>query len=132
MSGERAVLNAVISSVDMRLEREMFLCGNVYLKRADGFSQGFGGYVLGGVAGCKAGNHHSQPNLAAMFLVGVMQAADVTDYAKAVGKAIRIEVEPGFNGKITGIGHIIKDDLWFRPEELFAESRIKPDGQWSP
>lgn len=116
-------MNAVIDSVCIGLERGAFLTGWVQVNRADGFSQGFGGTVLGGVPSAKAGNHAEQQNIAAMWLVGVMLAADVEDFTKAVGKAVRIRCEPGFNGKIIAIGHIIKDDRWFCPDEAFAGAR---------
>jgi hypothetical protein len=117
-------MNAQIESATMRIDRDAFLCGWVHVKRADGFSQGFGGHVLGGIPGIKAGEHGTQRNLAAMWLVGVMRAADVDDYAKAVGKIVRIRVDKsGFGGSIVAIGHPLEDDRWFTPEEAFAKER---------
>lgn len=113
-------MNAVIQDVCMRLDRDVFLCGYVGMERQDGFHQSFGGYVLGGVPDAKAGRHNEQPNLAAMWMVGVMRAAGVDDYSKAVGKAVRIRLDKeGFGGSIEAIGHIIKDDRWFVPREAF-------------
>lgn len=116
-------MNAVIESVRIGMERDIFLTGYVYLNRQDGFHQGFGGFVIGGAPDCKAGHHDDQKNLAAMWLVGVMRAAEVDDYTKATGKAIRIRLSgKDWGAKIVAIGHIIKDDRWFSPEESFKSA----------
>lgn len=113
-------MNAKIESAAFTLDRGCFLCGWVHLERADGFHQGFGGFVLGGTPDCKAGRHGLQGNLAGAWAVGIMQAAEVEDYAKAAGKIVRVRIDKeGFGGTIIGIGHALKDDRWFIPKEVF-------------
>lgn len=119
-------MNARIESVSLQLDRGVFLCGWLQLSRADGTSQGFGGYVLGGMPEAAAGRHAEQPNLAAAWCVAVMRAADVENYVEAAGKIVRIRIDqPGFNGRIIAIGHALKDDRWFQPERDFQKMARK-------
>ncbi len=116
------VLNARIESVSIGLDRDAFLCGWVRVEKQDGFHQGFGGFVLGGIPGTKAGRHSEQRNLAAEWMVGVMRAADVEKYQDASGKIIRVRMcGDGFHATISAIGHAIKDDRWFCPAEAFKK-----------
>lgn len=127
MDGKAIEMNARIESASMTLDRDIFLCGWIHVERADGFHQGFGGFVLGGTPDCNAGRNEQQGNLAAAWLVGIMRAAGVTDYAKAVGKIVRIRVDKeGFGGKIVAIGHALKDDRWFTPKEALAALAQEP------
>jgi hypothetical protein len=111
-------VNAVIDSARIGVERGCFLDSWVFLNFEIG-TQGFGGFVLGGEPGVTAGEHKSQPNLAAEWIMSVLRAADVEDWSKLKGRSVRVRRETGWNGKIRGIGHIIKDDRWFMPEEAF-------------
>ena len=113
-----AECNAIVDDIRVSLDRDIFLSVWVMLDYG-GTHQGFGGYVLGGTPDCAAGKHRAQGNLAAEFLVRVMLAAGVDDLMKAKGKTVRVRREPGFNGSVKEIGHIVKDDKWFNPEETF-------------
>lgn len=53
-----------------------------------------------------------------------MQVADVSEWMKVVGKTVRVKKEKEWNGKILGIGHIVKD-IWFIPSEEFKEAEEK-------
>ena len=115
-------MNAQIEKISIGLDRGFALCGWVHVKRQDGFHQGFGGFVLGGLPDSGAGRHGAQKNLAGEWLVSVMRAADVEDYSKAVGKVIRIRLDgEGFGSTITAIGHPLDEDKWFEPKSKFAE-----------
>src|SRR5258708_1693693 len=113
------VVNAVIESATIRSDREFILLSHVFVNYETG-TQGFGGYVLGGAKGWKAGEHADSPNLAAEWIVSILMAAGVEDWAQLPGCAVRIHREVGWSGKILGIGHIIKSDRWFFPSERFA------------
>ena len=82
--------------------------------------------MLGGSPDVAAGKHDEQKNFAAMWLVGVMRAAEVDRLTDAKGKAIRIRLsDKKWGAKITAIGHIIKDDRWFTPSESFRAGATK-------
>lgn len=116
------ITNGIIREFRIGFDRDIFLSAWVFIEHQDGGHQGFGGYVLGGTKDCRAGNHAEQGNLAAEWLVGVMLAADVEDYTKIVGRAIRVKRDSdNFNANIVGIGHILKDDRWFEPKAAFAK-----------
>ena len=120
-------INAVITSADVTLDRECFLSCWLTLDFG-GSGQGFGGYVLGALPEAKAGNHQDQPNLAAIWLVGVLQAAGVSKLSDAVGKVIRVR-KTNYWGEILAIGHAIKDDRWFNPKEVFAFVNADSEGK---
>lgn len=81
-----------------------------------GSGQGFGGYAL---YLPKSFTRHdpSGPNYAGHFIWRILEVADVPDWAKLVGKTIRVRHE---HSKVHAIGHIIKDD-WFSPAEDFKD-----------
>lgn len=120
------IVNAIIDSVTMKIERGCFLSAHVFVNYGDSGGQGFGGFVLGGTPGVPAGQHLEQVNLAAMWLIGVMRAAGVDDYMQAPGKAIRVQKSDGWGGMIEGIGHITKDDRWFFPANEFPIPKDEP------
>lgn len=118
-TGELMVVNAVIESASIGLDRGFILSGWVFLDYGGG-CQGFGGYVLGGMGeDCACANHAGQPNLAAEFIVGVLKAAGVEKWGDLPGKTLRVQ-KTGHYGDIVAIGHVIKDDCWFNPKERFA------------
>lgn len=120
-------MNARITKASVTLDRGAFLCVWVHVERADGFSQGFGGHILGGVPSAAAGRHSEQKNLAAEWLVSIMQVGEVEDFSKLEGKIIRIRLDkPGLGATIIGIGHPLKDDRWFVPTE--ALKRLGAEG----
>ncbi len=114
---ENDTFNAIINSATLTLERGFILSSFIHLEYDDG-GQGFGGYSLGGASGTNFGDH-TGGNFAAEWIVNVLRAADVEDWAKLTGKAVRIRKKGGWSSPIVGIGHIIKDDRWFYPEEAF-------------
>lgn len=121
------IVNAIISDTAITIERGFALDSWVHLDYG-GSGQGFGGYVLGGTPGTKAGDH-TGGNYAAEWLIGVMRAAGVESWSSLKGKAVRVKLsEPGLAGSIVAIGHIIKDDLWFCPKEAFERLSAKAEG----
>jgi hypothetical protein len=113
-----SIVNATIIDAEIKLDREVFL--SVWLTLDYGGAvQGFGGFVLGGVADAKAGEHANQPNLAAEFIVRCLEIGGVDQFSKLVGRNIRVNRNyAGFNTTIVAIGHITKD-IWFNPTETF-------------
>lgn len=111
------VCNAIIESATIRLDLGCFLCPWVFLDYG-GSGQGFGGYVCGATKDAKAGDHKNQPNLAAEFIVRCLEAAGVEEWSKLAGKTIRVKKTDEW-GDIVAIGHIVKDDKWFSPREVF-------------
>ena len=118
MADKGIEVNAVITSADVTLDRDCFLSCWLMLDYG-GSGQGFGGYVLGGVSDTKAGRHEEQKNIAAIWLVGVLEAAGVTKLSDCVGKVVRVRKVSDF-GDILAIGHAIKNDKWFEPRKAFA------------
>ncbi len=80
-----------------------------------GSGQGFGGYLLYAPKGWKA--HESKGNYAGHFIYRCLEVAGVSDWAKLVGKNVRVRCE---HSKVHAIGHIINDD-WFNPSEDFKD-----------
>lgn len=85
-----------------------------------GSGQCFGGYAL---YLPKSFRHHGGPNFAGHFIYRCMEVADVTDWAKMVGRTIRVRKQDRFS-TVAAIGHIVKDD-WFDPTADFE--RMKAD-----
>lgn len=117
------IMNAIIQDAEVRLDRGVFLSAWLMLDYG-GSSQGFGGYVLGGVPSVPAGEHWDQPNFAADFIVRCMMAAGVESWNECVGKTIRVRKSDKF-GSIIAIGHIVKDDLWYNPKESANAMKFK-------
>jgi hypothetical protein len=115
---EAEIINAIIEAATIGFDRDVFLSSWITL-RFDAGGQGMGGFVLGGEPGIPAGNHQSQANLAAEWIVGVLRAAEVDCWSKLPGKAVRVRRGTGWSGRIIGIGHIVKNDRWFEPEAAF-------------
>jgi len=109
--------NAIVESAQVRLDRDFILSVWLMLKY-DGAGQGFGGYVLGGTSG-KAGEHHNQKNICAEWLVWCLKVCDVDDFAKCVGKVIRVRKKDEW-GDIVAIGHPVKD-VWFYPKQAIGD-----------
>lgn len=119
---EPIVVNAIIESADVTLDRGAFL--SVWLMlRYDGMGQGFGGVVLGGTPDAAAGDHKNQPNIAGEWLVWCLRVADVERLRDCVGKAIRVRKTDKF-GDIIAIGHIVKD-IWFEPKKAMESLGIQ-------
>ena len=107
---EFKVVNAIIESAELQ-------CGDaghgsltswIYVSYG-GSSQGFGGYAL---YLPKSFRHHEMKSQAGHWIYRVMEIADVEDWKKVSGKAIRV-IRDGVY--IRAIAHIVKDDV-FCPE----------------
>lgn len=118
MTTEPITCNAVIKSASLQLDNGAFLSMWLDLDYGNGSGQGFGGYVLGALPDCAAGKHESHSNIAAEFIVRCFIAAGVEKFNELAGKTIRVK-KPTEWGGILAIGHIVKDDCWFNPQETF-------------
>ena len=114
MPGE--ILNAIVTSVTLGVERGSFLDSWVFVDFGNGGAQGFGGFAL--YPGQTA-KHHRIDSPAGHWIWRVMQVAGVENWRDVVGKAIRCRIAG--NGQICAIGHITKDD-WFHPAEDFMKN----------
>ena len=112
------IVNAIIKGARIGLSRGSFLDAWLDLDYG-GLCQGFGGFVLGGTPDAKCGNHKETPNLAAEFIVSCLRAGDVESWSDLVGKTIRVRKTDEW-GDILAIGHIVKEDRWFSPRDVFG------------
>jgi hypothetical protein len=111
--------NAIIEGAQITNDDHGLLSAWLMLKY-DGSGQGFGGYVLYLPHGFE---HHNDAHkdCCGIFIWRCMQIAEVTEWSKMVGKAIRVRKDSEF-GDIQAIGHIIKND-WFCPKIEFGEDK---------
>jgi len=72
--------------------------------------QGFGGY------GLQDGSKKPIEYSSIKILLDILKVVGVDKWEDLPGKHIRVKREDGWNGKILGIGHILKD-CWFDPTE---------------
>lgn len=126
MTAYSFIANASIESATFDIERGFILTGWLHLNFKGG-SQGFGGYVLGGIGDALCADHANQPNLMAIWLAGLLQAAGVEQFSGLPGKVIRIAKDDEY-GTIKAIGHAIKDDHWFDPGSIFGAMTGKREG----
>lgn len=108
------IKNAVIESATIDTGDRGFLQSWIMLSYGDGGSQGFGGYVL---YLPKSWTHHQLLSHAGHWIFRCMEVAGAEQWDKMKGKTVRVQLE---NGRILGIGHIVKDD-WFFPAKDFAK-----------
>ncbi len=109
---EIEIKNAVITAA--RFDTERGLSAWLTLDYG-GSGQGFGGYLLYAPKGWAA--HGKCMDFAGHFIYRCLEVCEVEDWAKLVGRTIRVKAE---HGKVHAIGHIIKDN-WFDPSEEIKE-----------
>lgn len=105
--------NAIIERAYFDTERG--LSAWLTLDYGDCGHQSFGGYCL--YVKKLFREQESKGNYAGHFIYRCLQIGDVSDWAKLVGRTIRVRAD---HGKVYAIGHIVKDD-WFNPSEDFKE-----------
>ena len=110
------IKNAIIESAKLTGADHGMLSGWLTLDYG-GSAQGFGGYAL---YLPKSYSHHELKSVAGHFIWRCMEIADVSEWSKLPGKAIRVRIDDGL---IKGIGHIVKDD-WFIPSLDFAAAAL--------
>ena len=105
--------NAVITDVDVVIDRGIFLCVWIGLKYRV-CNQNFGGFVLGR----SDRDNLEQPNYAGEFLTQIMKIAGVEDLKKMKGKTIRVRAS---QMGVEEIGQIV-EDIWWSPKEAFEKA----------
>lgn len=115
----------------VRIDRGFALSVWVFIEDGEGNTQGFGGFVIGGTPDAACGNHATQPNMCAEWIISVMRAAgidseedDAPDIHEVIGKAVRVvrAVDNPY-GEILGIGHIISNERWFHASERMSQMK---------
>ena len=102
-------------------------CLTAYITiEGDGWGCGTGGYCLD--HWCQStGHYHSSDGYGA--IIELMKTFDVESWEDLKGQYCRVESE-GWGGKITKIGHLMKDK-WFSWKEYFDEvqrvNAVQPD-----
>jgi hypothetical protein len=105
--------NAVIQSASLSIERGLFLTAWLFVKHANGTSQGFGGHAL-------ALTWKETPaDLTGHFVMRCLRVAGAESWKDLVGRPIRVKAT---HDKVHAIGHFLKDD-WFDPEADFAKMK---------
>lgn len=115
--------NALIESASFDTERG--LSAWIHVKRQDGLSQGFGGYLLYAPSSWGRPGTPKKPqyNYAGHWIWRTLEIAGVSDWSKLPGRTIRIRDGGNWNDSIEAIGHIIKDD-WFSPRDDFGVMEV--------
>ncbi|KAB0269017.1 hypothetical protein [Microvirga brassicacearum] len=109
--------NGTIDSAEINIARGFILESTIAIN--DGTStQLFGGFILGGTPGSKAGGHETSPNSCAEWIVSIMSAAEAVRWSDLRGRAVRFKRDE--TGEIVAIGHITSDDHWFEPAAVFG------------
>jgi hypothetical protein len=108
------IRNAIIESAVIDIGEKGLLTAWIFLDYG-GAGQGFGGYALHLPEDWAHHTKHSP--YAGHFLMRSMEVAGVGQWDKLPGKTVRAKI---VDGKVAGIGHIVKDD-WFCPAEDFKE-----------
>lgn len=85
----------------------------------DGWGCCYGGYALDGFDKSKNKRYASPNGLQA--IIEILNTLEVETWEKLQGQYIRVETS-GWGGKITKIGHLMKDK-WFSFEEFFAKCK---------
>ncbi len=117
---ETEIINARIENTNLGNMKDGTLFGFWLYLDFGGTGQGFGGYCLdeydkplsrrvGTAAGLES-------------IIQILEIVGVDHWEDLKGKLIRVKRDAEWNGKIFGIGHVLKDQ-WFEPEAFFAEWR---------
>ena len=106
--------NAMIESATITNDEHGCLSAWVHLDYG-GSGQAFGGYSL--YLPSSYTNHDAQSNYAGHFIWRVLEIAGVSEWENLKGAAIRTR---GSHGRISAIGHILRDE-WFYPKEEFEK-----------
>ena len=106
------IVNAIIESVHLKIERDSFLTLDIVLDYG-GLGQVFGGYVLYN-SGLK--HRDSGTNYCGWYISSILDTVGVSDINSLKDKVVRIKRGKGPNGTVQEIGHPILDK-WFNPKE---------------
>ena len=111
--------NAKIDSVSLGFEDHGIFTVSLGLDMEVGHI-GFGGFALDSYQ--KDNEQRKDTSGCGLeFIRAVLETVGVEDWSELKGKYVHIERDDGWNGKVTGIRHIVKDK-WFRPEKWFEEN----------
>lgn len=106
--------NAVIEAARIGLNERGFLECDLTLNYG-GSCQGFGGFALHLP---QHYTHHTLNTAAGEYIMNVLKIADVDDFARLVGRCIRVSADWK---KVYKIGHIVREE-WFDPAAMFAQA----------
>lgn len=105
------IQNAVIKSINLGIEDHGILTCWLNLEFGESSGQGFGGFALDTYN--KALDKRVGHAVGTQYILRVLETIGVDNWEDLKGKTIRID---GNDGRIEGIGHIIKNK-WFYPRE---------------
>lgn len=114
-----AIENAIIEAVSLGAESHGIMTAYVTLKM-DGGGVSLGGYALDTYDKTQ---QKRVPTVAmGVFVHGVLDAVECSDWSKLVGKPCRVKFdgESMWGAQVIAIGHFIKD-RWFEPREAFKD-----------
>jgi hypothetical protein len=110
------IQNAVIERTQLGYMDRDILSVWIFLDYG-GLGQGFGGYVLDGKPA--SGRPGREPALLpGVMIAGLLKTLEISTWEALPKSHVRVRREPGFNGRVTHIGHFLKDQ-WFSFEEAF-------------
>lgn len=119
------VRNAIISRAWLGLNDRNFLDCMITLDYG-GSGQGFGGYTL--LLGPKYKHYESSrtgPNYGGVFIDQVLRVSGASEWGELIGRTVRVQQD---NGKVHGIGHIVKDK-WFFPDAEFGRMKAAAESE---
>lgn len=111
------IQNAKIDSTHLGPEDHGIMTAYVYVS-GPSWGCGFGGYSLDSwdeIKGRRIG-----VGFGVDFITSVLRVVGVDRWEKLPGQHVRVDMS---GGRITRIGHIIKDD-WFNPKDLADELKV--------
>ena len=112
------ILNAKISDTKLGYEDHGIFTCQLCLE-GDGWVCCYGGYALDNYS--KEQNKRIATRQGFQAIIELMKTLEVDNWENLKGKYVRVEGQ-GWGGKITKIGHLIKDK-WFSFEELFEDEK---------
>lgn len=113
------IQNAVVRSTNLGVEDHGIMTAWLHLDYGGG-GQGFGGWALDGAPAERGVGSKRTPTVyCGLFIARVLEVTGAASWEKLPGTSVRVQREDGFNGRIVGLGHYLRDE-WFEPEAEFA------------
>lgn len=102
------IINAKIEGVSLGFENHGVLSIMLSIMLSldyGGSGHGFGGYAL------TDGKHLLR------WIKGIIKTLELENWEELKGQIIRVKREPGYNGKIIAIGHVLEDKWFYAVEQ---------------